>query len=425
VLEAEALRLETLRTFIEKWFRLAPSSQPIDVWVLTGRDDLSAFGAGSLSGKAFSTYRPWMVYERVNGRLVDKRSGNTQGHELTHLLTYRQFPTLPRWVSEGLAEIIELVTLPRPGEARVWTRSRIHARHISEHGVMPLQDLWAWADPESNQAALYASAWAHVWALARRYPDQWSAFMNGLATHQPGKPSFDALFGARDLVALDATLAADVVSGTVDPQPFTFAAPPPPQVTRAELLSAAEVHLLRRRLLRAGEEPGRGKDEAVLAARLERTAATELALAQEGVLPWSELSARWPADLEVQRATGCEVDSADPTTRRASLQRVLAFDPDDAEALTCLARLELRQRNRTEALALARRAVALAPQVSGAQMTLFRTLASIEGCTEPTRAVGATALDLESRHGRTGAPLSASIEATCRTGKAAGNRSTK
>jgi hypothetical protein len=414
-LAAEALRLETVRTFVETWFQLAPWNDPIEVWVLAGRHDLEAFRAESLSGWASSSYHPWMVYERVDARLNDGRAAKTQGHELTHLLTHRQFATLPRWVREGLAEFIEVVTLPRPGEARVWLRSRVHAQHIAEHGVLPMQSLWAWADPEKHLGALYASAWAHVWALSRRYPEQWSAFMKGLAAHQPSKPLFDALFGESELAALDATLAADIVRGPVDPQTLTFAAAPSMQVAPGEVLSPAEVHLFRRKLLRAAEAPGRRKDEAVLAAQLERTAATELALAEEGLLPWIELSARWPGDLDVQRATGCETDFADAQARRASLQRVLAFDPDDAEALTCLARLELRQRNRTGALALARRAVARAPYLSGVQMTLFRTLAATEGCTESTMAVASTSVDLASEHGRDLDRLKASVEATCRS----------
>ncbi|MDP3236658.1 MAG: hypothetical protein Q8N26_27950 [Myxococcales bacterium] len=423
-LSAEALRLETLRNFIATWFQLAPWSDPIEVWVLAGREDLEFFRAESLSGWASYSYRPWMVYERVNSRLVDGRAAKTQGHELTHLLTHRQFATLPRWVSEGLAELIEVVTLPRAGEARVWLRSKAHARHISEHGVLPVQSLWAWAEPDKHQAALYASAWAHVWALSRRYPEQWSAFMKGLAAHKPGKPLFDALFSASELAALDAKLAADIVTGNVDPQTFTFAAPQT-QVTQPEPLATAEVHLFRRKVLREREEPKRHEDEAVLAAQLERTAATELALAEEGLLPWSDLLARWPADLDVQRAIGCQTDVADATTRRASLQRVLAFDPEDAEALTCLARLELRQRNRAEALALARRAVEIAPYLSKVQMTLFRTLAATDGCTESTRAVAATAVDLASEHSRRIEGLQASVEATCRSAEAVKKRGRK
>jgi hypothetical protein len=48
-------------------------------------------------------------------------------------------------------------------------------------------------------------------------------------------------------------------------------------------------------------------------------------------------------------------------------------------------------------------------------MTLFRTLAATEGCTESTMAVASTSVDLASEHGRDLDRLKASVEATCRS----------
>ncbi len=98
--------------------------------------------------------------------------------------------------------------------------------------------------------------------------------MKGLAAHQPSKPLFDAVFGESELAALDATLAADIVRGPVDPQTFTVAAAPSMQVAPGEVLSPAEGP-------RTGHERETKRDPLLFAAPVEPTA-RQFALATAG-----------------------------------------------------------------------------------------------------------------------------------------------
>jgi hypothetical protein len=88
-------------------------------------------------------------------------------HELVHDFTDRNFPNVPLWYKEGLAEYYSTFRLEK-GQALVGMQQRNHRRYLIEHKLTPTHQMLAvtYTSPEYNEqskaGAFYAQAWATV-----------------------------------------------------------------------------------------------------------------------------------------------------------------------------------------------------------------------------------------------------------------------
>ena len=161
---------------------------------ITGRDDMTIRGAFTTSDGG-----NFIVMVREKSEDVDR----TVYHELTHYFVRNTLPTLPLWLSEGIADYYS--TFRTSGETvHIGIPIRQHVRFIRQKPhLIPLTELFATTvdSPLYNEAsrtnAFYAQSWAlfHYLMADEDRRVQLSEFLRNLGEGQQVDTAFAAAFG--------------------------------------------------------------------------------------------------------------------------------------------------------------------------------------------------------------------------------------
>jgi tetratricopeptide (TPR) repeat protein len=144
----------------------------------------------------------WAV---ING---DPRGNETAilQHELLHSILSNNYPSLPLWFNEGMAEVYSAFQAS-DREAKIGAPVPEHVIWLRRHGAMPLADLFAvrQSSPDYNEGerrgAFYANAWALVHDLLVGNPalrDKAPAYFQEMAKEHPAPDAFHRAFGLDD-----------------------------------------------------------------------------------------------------------------------------------------------------------------------------------------------------------------------------------
>lgn len=312
----------------------------------------------------------------------------------------RALPAGPRWVQTGLRLYLGSVAVRSDGTAIIGRPPTYAAvDHSTLAPLMSLEELWAASDaplPEEGQARrrFEATSWRWVHHLAQREQPRFLAFLRALHETEP-RTAWARTFGALEGVRLPPD---DRETGA---QTLTYRPPAAPLNILHERMEPAEVHTLHALLRRLHHARAAGDDARVRAAweaevqlALERDpdevgahlsdpvllragAAQRVERARHLVRARPEDPRAWTLLAEALEASGAPAERTGEAWQDAARRF-----PDEAALQGGLAHWLARSGRAEEALAPARRAVALQPLEPSFLATLAFALASVGRCDE-------------------------------------------
>lgn len=290
--------------------------------LLRGRDERKT----RLEVVAFATQGEYAPYAGQRGAegFLDHRAGAERivlgpfqdhvralnvSHELAHHLSYLRTPLQPAWYREGMAEFFSSVSrAPDPtyvaGLPFTWLLDAANKRRVKT------RDLLGWRADASNGADYYAWSWLLVHFLVNRHPEALREFDTRLADFAEPTDAWNAAFPRWSLAAPGGTDALDDDLDAYRSQPdgrlfrFPLASIAPAKVAE-RILSPAEAIMVGLKLERRWE-PGE------LEAKLERA----LALDPKNVEALSMKAARDPTHAEQLARRAVEAHPEDPAAWR-------------------------------------------------------------------------------------------------------------
>lgn len=228
--------LERTRTVFLKWadrIGLSPAPEPTKhlCILFATREDYIAFArehdgleASNLGGHYSPSRERMVLYADAPGLPASEGLTTRSVHEAVHMVAFRTATqtrrrTQPLWLTEGLASAFEPVgeaplapDAPKPSVRERYLRAR-----EMKDATIPLETLVALTTPPredpSAGAAMYRTSEALVRYLARHRKRDLAAYMESLATDEPGKRTptelraeFVARFGDPDVLEREMTL---------------------------------------------------------------------------------------------------------------------------------------------------------------------------------------------------------------------------
>lgn len=191
--------LERLRPGVLGALGAKEATGAVDVILFASRDSYRSFaGIGSVAKTSWRSARPIMLLR------TEPEGGPPRpavlAHELTHALSHQTLGPQPRWIAEGLAELLEDMTpadtvgldvrVPGPGASVRWTRK-------TAREVLPLETLWAWDErlpPRAQLPRYYTASWAWTAYLQELHPQRWQRFLGALGQGQVARDAFEEAF---------------------------------------------------------------------------------------------------------------------------------------------------------------------------------------------------------------------------------------
>ena len=401
-----ALHLERTRTapIAVAWPRApVPGSSPMQVVVLRDGEDfrslfgekVGAFVASNVSGE------PLMVLAGLPSQWTLHHSSfeaseSTLNHELAHqlgaLLRLRQ----PRWLSEGIACLLETVEISEDGAT-----ATVGAPNLSRHGVFMQRRFgtrdvltWKMQDPDDT-GRLYATAWLLVYWLYNTRPADLSRYQDRLLQGMDEHAAWRLSFRGLQLDDLDRQLFTYASEG----QFRTFQVPirlGDPRITVAPLSDAA-VHATRARLgLLANHFDNRSVSQPIARAELDEalrvdpnnldallTAEAQSGSPAEQITLLRRATAAHPGSGRAWLAlAGLLTEAGAASELESSYRKALAALPDSDLAMNNLAWFYVKQRRFEEALPLSQGALALDPVSPAALDTHAHVLEGLGRCAE-------------------------------------------
>lgn len=188
-----AVRLENLRRELARQFPPTKGpTQPIEVLVLPSMDDIGAIRKGAVGLTRYSD-DGLVILMSVEAIAAAEMFEQVVAHELTHYLSAYAVRHQPRWLSDGLAGVLETLLIGENGGVAVgralpWRVASLRQTLMNsdwgvDHRGKTLEWLWGWSEPgfddaDSDQA--YSLSWAWMHLLINRHPQQLQAFYAGL-----------------------------------------------------------------------------------------------------------------------------------------------------------------------------------------------------------------------------------------------------
>ena len=261
---------------------------------------------------------------------------NTATHELTHVVAGRAFPSIPRWLNEGLATYLETAKLTDPKHLKIGAGIWGYQADLLGGLVATLDELWAWGTGEEPKdelsSRLYATSWAFVHYLSNHERARFTSWLKTLREGEEAHASFERIFPrfaeVEGVKAIEHMNGGAFVSATL---PLTGG----PKVSVAEM-SPAAVHLARRqiwslaiRMTDERREAERAKD-LQLARTLPSDDSTETLreLLDLGVISHDQFLTRAKGRRDVLREGALFVERGTPASDRV-LQAALDAAPRD------------------------------------------------------------------------------------------------
>jgi hypothetical protein len=346
---------------------------------------------------------------------------HTLQHEMAHQLTAHAFPRQPRWFAEGMAEFLAAVEVNEAGDRPVAVLGKPPPPWQWKEKVSASEVL-SWACAGSREVPCYQSAWWLVHYLMNNRADAFADFQRRLARAEDPAAAWKASFPDLDPASAKAMDAFDTVlrdysrSGRYGVAKVPFDEPRIALVTRT--MGCAEVRAMYAEMVMnpfqvdPAEGPRRAAAEKAASLKLDPSglAAWRL-LAIDASSPGTfAVAARAvkanPADWRgwyLVLASAGE-DPANQALRKEAIERLAAAPPDDVMVLHELTWALLGQGEDGRAVAVAARAVKLAPWEPSVVDAWAVVQASLGQCKEALAAMRrAVDLSTDERGGARGA----------------------
>lgn len=206
-----ALEFEQIRAVFQQLFPTleVDPGKPFHIFLVEDKRDMVALLPsfwGNPSGKrpsgvfqpGFDKYYAVVLVERA------KFSEPVVFHEYVHLVNNMNFPVLPLWLNEGLAEFFEQTSVSRRG-VTIGNMNAGHARRLYDQPMQPLADFFL-VDHQSREyhtsdhsRIFYAQSWAltHYFLMdpVARERGYLTRFMEHLAFNRPLSTATSSAFG--------------------------------------------------------------------------------------------------------------------------------------------------------------------------------------------------------------------------------------
>ena len=219
-----ALDLERLRSALAQLNPDLELVSPVPTWIYVFKST-SSFAPYRLfhdgrpqPAEGFFVTHPYGNYVAVN---ADPRRDATRliYHEYLHHVLANNYPDLPLWLNEGLAEYYSTFEVVG-GEAKIGAPILLHALWLHDNALIPLSQLVEMDTSSrdynegSRRGVFYAESWALVHYLLNGRPErlaQTVRYLRDLANGARGAEAFQQAFG--DLAILERDLRAYVRAG--------------------------------------------------------------------------------------------------------------------------------------------------------------------------------------------------------------------
>jgi tetratricopeptide (TPR) repeat protein len=291
-------------------------------------------------------------------------------HELAHHFSAGVLRRWPRWFEEGFAIYLETITLDP--DAKTVVRGAAHQERLDQvtrWGVLPVKSLWAWdVEPDRHNGLeehRAASSWFWVHFFVNEHRPMLDRFMRSLAEGEEPGAAWTAAFGTLTPEVMAAEATAYLARQQTRSQKMDVS-----QLNTSlseRTVPDAEVHAV---LSRAAAATG-----AWPRARAEARAAMALnphdlkALEQDVVTQESPEARAAAARALTEAAPGLAAGwlllglslPANDALRGQALEKALELDPQSVTAAIELAAFRCAEGRCPEGVALAERAVSLAP----------------------------------------------------------------
>lgn len=364
------------RALLLIWTRNFDPPGRLEVIVLRSRGQIEEFSVkGTTAFAYFTGSGPIIAMEASDGTFFGKAvERQAQAHALARYLSRFVLPRQPRWFAEGLSSFLETAHLNDEGTQAVFGEPhRGFLAYVRESPWMTLEELWRWDfSTPKGQPQHYASSWFWVHYLLNEQGPRFTDFQMRLARAEEPRQAFEAAFaGAGDL---EEGLRRYLKGGTFGR--WTFPLEGVPTELQVRELEGAEVHALRARLYLMGN--ARTGEERRKAAQLEVTQALSenptnvsavvlqagftdndverLAMAEALVKAHPDSGPAWELLAQAHSQAGSPVALQEQAYLRAA-----ELSPDAASVHNNLAWLYAQSKVPRKGLALAVRAVKLAP----------------------------------------------------------------
>lgn len=217
-----AARLERLRSVLGQLNPALKLTSPNPTYVFVFRDGASfkpyrrIYNGKPVEVGGYFLTRPEANWVAVNG---DPRGDEAAilAHEYLHYILSNNYPSLPLWFNEGMAEVYSTFQAS-DREARIGTPIPEHVYWLRRHGLIPLPDLFAMDQRSADynegtrRGVFYAESWALVHYLLVGNPEsreKAARYLQEMAREQPAPDAFRGAFGL-DEAALDREIRAYV-----------------------------------------------------------------------------------------------------------------------------------------------------------------------------------------------------------------------
>lgn len=351
-----ALDLEQLRSALAQLNPGLQLASPAPVWVYVFKNS-AAFAPyryvrdGKLQGgEGYFVAHPYASYIAVDG----DQEGEARGaiyHEYLHYVLANNYPGLPLWLDEGLAEYYSTFAV-RDGEVKLGLPLPHHVSWLRRNRLLPLTEVLTLEetspgyDEDRRRGIFYAQAWALVHYLMTQRRPQVEQLLRDAAAGALGDDAFQRAFGA-DLERVERDLRSYLESSLFQRERAAAVAVESLPVEVATLAWPDALCRLGELLLHNGDERAtaagehfRAAQEATpehgpAAAGLGRVAAAQGRLVEARLL-YEKAARLAPDDFFIHYLLG--VSLIEPTPEpgalpraRAALERTVALRPDFAE----------------------------------------------------------------------------------------------
>ena len=301
-------------------------------------------------------------------------------HELTHIINEGFLVSKPRWVNEGIACYLEMLEIKRGGSAAVMGKPSLQRLEFLQR--RPVHS-WSWVFSTGDDVlqatgdqgyAFETAAWALVHYFVDNKPEQFDAYLTGLAHGVESSRAFNQAFPNLREEQLSEAMASYLKTGKlrIDTLPIKAWSG---NIAVARM-APAEVFALRADLLRFS--PGSSRNE-LSQAEVQKALAIDpgnpyALILQQG----SSAAAATAAHPDDWRSwfLAASRDEKD----RAAIDKAASLAPDNASVLSRLTFAELNAGAKERALAHAAHAVEISPGRSEALDALAHAYAANARC---------------------------------------------
>ena len=274
-----AMDLEQLRSALSQLNPGLELASPVPTWIYVFKDTASfrpyqpLYQGRPRDVDGYFFPHPYGNYVAIN---ADPRNDatNVVYHEYLHNVLGHNYPGLPLWLNEGLAEYYSTFAVAG-NEAKIGMPVLAHVAWLLDNAMLPLRDLVSMShdSPAYNEGLRQGVFYAQCWVLAHyllnkpERQEKTAQYLRDLFDGAPGDQAFVRAFG--DLAVLERDLRAYARWGVFDIRRIPIARGAAAQMEAAPLAGPDVLYRLGELLLNNGSTEQRAEAEKHFRAALE------------------------------------------------------------------------------------------------------------------------------------------------------------